>query len=93
MSGQDESVAYTGVTTESDDMFALEARTAWTSRNLAILPAWGLEDSKAFLVRGDSSTADSSELLCSLDKARNCGEMEAAGLLCGDSSEGRAEFV
>ena len=49
--------------------------------------------SKAFLVRGDSSLADSSELLYSLDKARKCGELEAAGLLCGDSSEGRAECV
>ena len=54
---------------------------------------WDLEDSKAFLVRGDSSIADSSELLYSLDKARKCGELEAAGLLCGDSSEGRAECV
>ena len=54
---------------------------------------WDLEDSKAFLVRGDSSVADSSELLYSLDKARKCGELEAAGLLCGDSSEGRAECV
>ena len=54
---------------------------------------WDLEGSKAFLVRGDSSMADSSELLCSLDKARKCGELEAAGLLCGDSSEGRAECV
>ena len=35
----------------------------------------------------------SSELLYSLDKARKCGELEAAGLLCGDSSEGRAECV
>ena len=42
---------------------------------------------------GDSSIADSSELLYSLDKARKCGELEAAGLLCGDSSEGRAECV
>ena len=39
---------------------------------------WDLEDSKAFLVRGDSSIADSSELLYSLDKARKCGELEAA---------------
>ena len=54
---------------------------------------WDLEDSKAFLVRGDSSVADSSELLYSLDKTRKCGELEAAGLLCGDSSEGRAECV
>ena len=54
---------------------------------------WDLEDSKAFLVRRDSSIADSSELLYSLDKARKCGELEAAGLLCGDSSEGRAECV
>ena len=49
---------------------------------------WDLEDPKAFLVRGDSSIADSSELLHSLDKARKCGELKAAGLLCGDSSEG-----
>ena len=54
---------------------------------------WDLEDSKAFLVRGDSSIADSSELLYSLDKARKCGELQAAGLLCGDSSEGRVECV
>ena len=33
---------------------------------------WDLEGSKAFLVRGDSSIADSSELLYSLDKARKC---------------------
>ena len=46
---------------------------------------WDIEDSKALLVRGDSSTFDSSELLYSLDKARKCGELEAAGLLCGDS--------
>ena len=51
---------------------------------------WDLEDSKAFLVRGDSSIADSCELLYSLDKARKCGELEAAGLLCGDCSDGRA---
>ena len=54
---------------------------------------WNLEGSKAFLVRGDSSIADSSELLYSLDKARTCAELEAADLLCGDSSEGRAECV
>ena len=54
---------------------------------------WDLGDSKAFLVRGDSSIADSSELLYSLDQARKCGELEAAGLLCGDSSEVRAECV
>ena len=52
-----------------------------------------LKDSKAFLVRGDSSIADSSELLYSLEKARKCEELEAAGLLCGDSSESRAECV
>ena len=54
---------------------------------------WDLEDSKALFVRGDSSISDSSELLYSLEKARKCGELEAAGLLCGDSSDGRAEFV
>ena len=32
-------------------------------------------------------------MLYSLDKARKCGELEAAGLLCGDSMEGRAEFA
>ena len=47
---------------------------------------WDLEDSKAFHVREDSSIADSSELLYSLDKARKCAELEAAGLLCGDSA-------
>ena len=53
---------------------------------------WDLEHSKAFLVRGDSSSiADSSELLYSLDKVRKCGELEVGGLLCGDSAEGRAE--
>ena len=46
---------------------------------------WDIEDSKALLVRGDSSTSDSSELLYNLDKARKCGELEAAGLFCGDS--------
>ena len=54
---------------------------------------WDLEDSKALLPRIDSSTSGSSELLYSLDKARKCEELEAAGLLCGDSSERRAEFV
>ena len=54
---------------------------------------WDLEDSKAFLVRAASSISDSSELLYSLDKARKCGELEAAGLLSGDSREGRAEYV
>ena len=186
MSGQDERVAYTGVTTESDDMFALDctdsldlqkpcdttgaivpgdniqaprlvrgvaigseesvrivqaAKSGWVVARLGLPGAkvrratsdgaegwiveqplrkplqwskwfgsrrhgvdaeteaaqckatWDLEDSKAFLVRGDSSTSDSSELLYSLDKARKCGELEAAGLLCGDSLEGRAEFV
>ena len=39
---------------------------------------WDLEDSKAFLVRGDSSIADSCELLYSLDKARKCGELEGS---------------
>ena len=52
-----------------------------------------LEDSKAFLVRGDASIADSSELLYSLDKARKCRVLEAVGLLCGDCSESRAECV
>ena len=51
-----------------------------------------LADSKALLVPGDSTT-DSSELLYSNDKARKCGELEAAGLLCGNSMEGRAEFA
>ena len=32
-------------------------------------------------------------LVKSLDKARKCGELEAAGLLCSASSEGRAERV
>ena len=50
-------------------------------------------DSKAILVRGDYSTNDSGELLYSLDKARKCAELEAAGLLCGDPMEGRAEFA
>ena len=54
---------------------------------------WDIADSKALLVRGDYSTNDSSELLYSLEKARKCGELEAAGLLCGDSLEGRAEFA
>ena len=54
---------------------------------------WDIVDSKALLVRGDSSTAGSSELLYSLDEARKCGELEAAGLLCGDSIEGPAEFA
>ena len=185
MSGQDESAAYTGVTTESDDMFALDctdsfdlqkpcdttgnivpgdiiqaprlvrgvaigseesvrivqaAKSGWVVARLGLPGAkvrratrdgaegriveqslrkplqwsqwfgsrrrgidaeteaaqckatWDLEDSKALLVRGDSSS-DPSELLYSLDKARKCGELEAAGLLCGDSLEGRAEFV
>ena len=38
MSGQDDAVAYTGDPPESDDTLALSARTAWTSRNLVILP-------------------------------------------------------
>ena len=40
MSGQDDAVAYTGDLTESDDALRLPltARTAWTSRNLVILP-------------------------------------------------------
>ena len=53
---------------------------------------WDFADSKALLVRGDYPTCDSSELLCSLDKARKCGELEAAGLLFGDSVDGRTEF-
>ena len=44
---------------------------------------WDMEDSEALLVRGDYSTDDSGELLYSLDKARKCGELEAAGLLWG----------
>ena len=50
-------------------------------------------DSEALLVRGDYSTDDSGELLYSLDKARKCGELEAPGLLCGDSVEGRVEVA
>ena len=181
MSGQDESVAYTGVSTATDDMFALDctdsldvqkpcdppgdiiqaarlvrgvatgseesvqiaqaAKSGWVVARLGLPGAkvrratrdgaegwiveqplrkplqwsewfgsrrhgidaeteaarckgtWDLEDSKALLVRGDFSTSGSSELMHSLDKTRKCGELEAAGLLCGDSSEGRAEFV
>ena len=52
---------------------------------------WDLANSKALLVPGP--TTDSSELLYSLDKARKCGELEASGLLCGDSVGGRAEFT
>ena len=52
-----------------------------------------MADSKALLVRGDSSTTDSCALLYSLDNARKCGELEAAGLLCGDFMEGRADFA
>ena len=54
---------------------------------------WDVEDSEALLVREDYSTDASGELLYSLDKARKCGALEEAGLLCGDSSEGRAEVA
>ena len=69
--------------------------TVWTQqrRLCNAKKNWDLEDSKALLVRGDSSIADSSELLHSLDKARKCGDLEAVGLLCGDCSESRAECV
>ena len=54
---------------------------------------WDIEDSQALLVRGDYSTDDPGELLYSHDKARKCGELEAAGLLRGDSAERRAEVA
>ena len=54
---------------------------------------WEKEDSEALLVRGDNSTNDSGELLYCLDKARKCGELEAARLLRGDSAGGRAEVA
>ena len=73
---------------------ALDGTVLTQQRRLHNAKKRDLEDSKAaFLVRGDSSIADSSELLYSLDMARKCGELETAGLLCGDSSEGRAENV
>ena len=54
---------------------------------------WDAEDFKAALVKGIGESEQSSTPRYSLDKARKCGELEAASLVTGESDEGRAEWA